>query len=102
MYRPPQKETLSCSNTTDHPVLESEDDDTEYDGDTACDTDSTDITDYADLDMDTDSNGDPDNEHPPEYYLQQEDEFDDLECEKQDYEDSTTALLDRIEDQWYQ
>jgi hypothetical protein len=43
-----------------------------------------------------------DNKHPPEYYIQQLEEFDESEYTKQDYSDRSTQLLDRIEGQWYQ
>ena len=43
-----------------------------------------------------------DNEHPPEYYIRQLEEFDESEYTKQDYSDGSTQLLDRIEGQWYQ
>jgi hypothetical protein len=43
-----------------------------------------------------------DNEHPPEYYIRQLQEFDESEYTKQDYSDGSTQLLDRIEGQWYQ
>ncbi|KAF1814282.1 hypothetical protein P152DRAFT_465179 [Eremomyces bilateralis CBS 781.70] len=42
------------------------------------------------------------NEHPPEYYNQLLDDFDDSEYTKEDYSDGTTLLLDRSEAQWYQ
>ncbi|KAF1809568.1 C2H2 finger domain protein [Eremomyces bilateralis CBS 781.70] len=42
------------------------------------------------------------NEHPPEYYNQLLDNFDDSEYTKEDYSDGTTVLLDRSEAQWNQ
>ncbi|OCK73804.1 hypothetical protein K432DRAFT_311991, partial [Lepidopterella palustris CBS 459.81] len=41
----------------------------------------------------------PNEDYPPEYYLQQLEFFDKEEYTKQDYKDSSTRLLDRIEDQ---
>ena len=43
-----------------------------------------------------------DNEHPPEYYIRQQEEFDESEYTKQDYSNGSTKLLDRIEGQWCQ
>lgn len=42
-----------------------------------------------------------DNEHPPEYYLQQLEEFDESEYAREDYSPGSTVLLDGIEEQWY-
>src|SRR4051812_38030378 len=41
-----------------------------------------------------------DEDHPPEHYHQQLDTFDEREYTKEDYGNSTTLLMDRIEDQW--
>ncbi|KAH5702852.1 hypothetical protein HBI18_255460, partial [Parastagonospora nodorum] len=41
-------------------------------------------------------------DHPPAYYLQQLENFDEQEYTKEDYKDSSTRLLDRMEDQWNQ
>lgn len=38
----------------------------------------------------------------PEYYLQQMAAFDEQEYTKEDYEQSSTRLIDRMEDQWNQ
>jgi hypothetical protein len=43
-----------------------------------------------------------DEDHPPEHYLQQLETFDEREYTKEDYKDSSTRLLDRMEDQWNQ
>ncbi|ORX95381.1 hypothetical protein BCR34DRAFT_607969 [Clohesyomyces aquaticus] len=43
-----------------------------------------------------------DENHLPEHYLQQLETFDETEYTKEDYKDSSTRLLDRIEDQWNQ
>jgi hypothetical protein len=72
----------------------------------------TDLTDYEDS-SDNHSNASvnknatdlawllQDNAHPPEYYIDQLENFDESECLKQDYEASSTQLLDRIEQQWF-
>ena len=44
----------------------------------------------------------PNEDHPPEHYLQQLETFDEQEYTREDYQDSSTRLLDRIEDQWNQ
>jgi hypothetical protein len=44
----------------------------------------------------------PDEDHPPEHYLQQLETFDEREYTKEDYKDSSTRLLNRMEDQWNQ
>jgi hypothetical protein len=66
----------------------------------AYDTDATDLTDdEADTNPAWLLGG---NDHPPEYYLQQQAEFDTTKCTEQDYSDGSTLLLGRIEDQWHQ
>ena len=39
--------------------------------------------------------------HPPKYYLEQMDDFDEYEFTTEDYSDGTTHLLNQIEEQWY-
>jgi hypothetical protein len=43
-----------------------------------------------------------DKDHPPEHYLQQLEMFDEQEYTRQNYKDSSTRLIDRMEDQWNQ
>jgi hypothetical protein len=43
-----------------------------------------------------------DNEHPPEYYIQQLENFDETIYTQEDYGKGTTALLDRVEEKWSQ
>lgn len=43
-----------------------------------------------------------DNEHAPEYYIKQLQNFDDTIYTEEDYGKGTTALLDRIEEKWSQ
>ncbi|KAF1964356.1 hypothetical protein BU23DRAFT_585611 [Bimuria novae-zelandiae CBS 107.79] len=75
------------------------------------DTDSTDVdasADEGDEDDDEDEDNDedededeawlsPNEDHPPEYYLQQLETFDEQDYTKEDYKDSSTSLIDRIE-----
>jgi hypothetical protein len=43
-----------------------------------------------------------DNEHPPEYYIQQLETFDETIYTQEDYRPGTTLLLDRVKKQWIQ
>jgi hypothetical protein len=43
-----------------------------------------------------------DKDHPPEYYLNQEDEFDESEYMDEDYSNNSCFLLDFIEEQFFQ
>ena len=45
---------------------------------------------------------DEDKDHPPEYYLNQEDEFDESEYMAEDYSDGSSLLLDYIEERFSQ
>ncbi|KAJ9656079.1 hypothetical protein H2201_008651 [Coniosporium apollinis] len=84
--------------------------DESYRSDTETDADAGHETDLTDAD--TDADGDEgvtnrawllaDQDHPPEYYLKQLEEFDDSEFTKEDYAAGSTLLLDRIEEQWCQ
>jgi hypothetical protein len=64
---------------------------------------NTDATDLTDDEADTNPawllEG---NHHPPEYYLQQQAEFDETKCTEKGYSDGSTLLLGRIEEQWHQ
>jgi hypothetical protein len=44
----------------------------------------------------------PNEDHPPEHYLQQLEIFNEQEYTKEDYRDSSTRLLNRMEEQWNQ
>jgi hypothetical protein len=75
------------------------------------DTDLTDVDTCTDEDDEVDKQCEgiedeawlsPDKDHPPEHYLQQLETFDEQEYTKEDYKDSSTRLLDRMEDQWNQ
>ena len=64
-------------------------------------------TDLTDVDTGSDDDDDrawllADEDHPPEYYLEQLNTFDEAEYAKEDYKPSSTRLLDRIEEQWCQ
>lgn len=43
-----------------------------------------------------------DKDYPPEYYLNQEDEFDESEYMAEDYSDNSCLLLDCIEERFFQ
>jgi len=74
-------------------------------------------TDLTDVDVCTDEDGEddkqcggiedeawlcPNEDHPPKHYLQQLEAFDEQEYTKEDYKESSTRLLNRMEDQWNQ
>ena len=71
--------------------------------------DSDPDTNPTDTDTDIEPDGDADvswlvkqdNVHLPEYYLQQENEFDDAEFDIEDYRDNTLHLFDLIKDRWH-
>jgi hypothetical protein len=41
-----------------------------------------------------------DKDYPPEYYLDQEEEFEKFEDANEDYKDNSILLLDRIKERW--
>jgi hypothetical protein len=78
----------------------------DYSGPTGDDVDpDTDLS-YADAFADEDDKDgaylSPDNDHPPEYYIQQLETFDEEEYVKEDYKESSTRLLNYMEEQWNQ
>ncbi|CAI9635546.1 unnamed protein product [Alternaria burnsii] len=78
----------------------------DYSGPTGDDVDpDTDLS-YADPFADEDDKDgaylSPDNDHPPEYYIQQLETFNEEEYVKEDYKKSSTRLLNYMEDQWNQ
>ncbi|KAF2685708.1 C2H2 finger domain protein [Lentithecium fluviatile CBS 122367] len=93
--------------------VDSSSDESEYTGSGVDDGLESD-TDLTDVDTCTDEDDEqcegaegeawlsPDEDHPPEHYLQQLETFDEREYTKEDYKDSSTRLLDRMEDQWNQ
>ncbi|XP_014550159.1 hypothetical protein COCVIDRAFT_116292 [Bipolaris victoriae FI3] len=66
------------------------------------DTDLTDVDEFADKNEQNGAWLFPNDDHPPEYYLQQLENFNEQEYAKEDYKDSSTRLLNRMEDQWNQ
>ncbi|EMD84663.1 hypothetical protein COCHEDRAFT_1167444 [Bipolaris maydis C5] len=66
------------------------------------DTDLTDVDEFADKIEKNEAWVFPDDDHPPEYYLQQLENFNEQEYVKEDYKESSTRLLNRMEDQWNQ
>ncbi|KAJ5066003.1 C2H2 finger domain protein [Bipolaris maydis] len=64
------------------------------------DTDLTDVDEFADKIEKNEAWVFPDDDHPPEYYLQQLENFNEQEYVKEDYKESSTRLLNRMEDQW--
>jgi hypothetical protein len=67
------------------------------------DTDLTDINEFANNeDHEDEAWLFPNEDHPPEYYLQQLEVFNEQDYAKEDYKDSSTRLLNRMEDQWNQ
>jgi hypothetical protein len=69
------------------------------------DTDLTDVDAVADEDDEDDEDEawlSPSEDHPPEHYLQELEMFDEEEYTKQDYKDSSTRLINRMEDEWNQ
>ena len=75
---------------------------TEYE-ESAPDTDPTNSDADADRDNDADISWllEEDQDHPPEYYLNQENGFDEEDYMKEDYSDNSTVLLDAIRDRWH-
>jgi hypothetical protein len=69
------------------------------------DTDPIDVNESADINNKNDEDEawlSLDKDHPPEHYLQQLEMFDEQEYTRQDYKDSSTRLIDCMEDQWNQ
>ncbi|CAN9175099.1 unnamed protein product [Alternaria alternata] len=78
----------------------------DYSGPTGDDVDPDTNLSYADRFADEDDEDgaylSPDNDHPPEYYIQQLETFNEEEYVKEDYKESSTRLLNYMEDQWNQ
>ena len=75
------------------------------------DTDLTDVDTCTDEDDEDDKQWEgtedeawlsPNEDHPPEHYLQQLETFDERAYTEEDYSNSSTRLLNRMEDQWNQ
>jgi hypothetical protein len=68
-------------------------------------TDLIDINKFADNNNENDEDEawlSLDKDHPPEHYLQQLEMFDEQEYTRQDYKESSTRLINCMEDQWNQ
>lgn len=67
------------------------------------DTNPTDVDTGDELDDDADLSwiANQDNVHPPEYYINQEIEFDEAEFDTEDCEDNTLRLFDVIKGCWH-
>jgi hypothetical protein len=75
------------------------------DNDVELDTDLIDVNKFADNNNENDEDEawlSLDKDHPPEHYLQQLEMFDEQEYTRQDYKESSTRLIDHMEDQWNQ
>lgn len=76
--------------------------DTEDEVETDSDTNPMDVD--IDIEGEDKANGslkiEEDKDYPPEYYLDQEEEFDEFEDAKEDYKDNSILLLDGIEERW--
>jgi hypothetical protein len=65
------------------------------------DTDLIDVNEFADNNDENDEDAawlSLDKDHPPKHYLQQLEMFDEQEYTRQDYKDSSTRLIDCMED----
>ena len=101
-----QRPAVNCSSS------ESEYAESETNDDTRSSTDLTDVDTSSDEDDENDDDrcDSVDDEallfvnedHPPEYYIQQLEVFDETEYMKEDYKPSSTRLLDHMEGQWNQ
>jgi hypothetical protein len=100
-----QQPTPSSSLDSDGSDVESYFDIEDEREETDVETEPTDVDTDVDRDDETDL---PDlkwiageeNAHPPQYYLDQEDNSDESEDEDEDYSDGSLLLLDMIEDQF--
>jgi hypothetical protein len=92
----------SSSNNSDSSDTESCFD-TDGEGETDADTNSTDIDTEGENEdrLDVSWIIDEDKDHSPEYYLNQEEEFDEAENANEDYKDNSIVLLDGIEERWH-
>jgi hypothetical protein len=97
--RPPQPDDCSSSDEDEQTDIESCFD---TDEDSGSDTNLTD----DDTDTKEDDEADlswlyeEDEDYPPEYYIKQQDDFDESEFASEDYSAGSTNLLDRIEERW--
>jgi hypothetical protein len=98
--RRPQSDDCSSSDEDEQTDIEScFDTNKEDDSDTNPTDIDTDIEEYDEVDLSWLHEDDED--HPPEYYLQQEDDFDESEFANEDYKANSSKLLNRIEERYY-
>ena len=94
--------TPSSSDDSGASELESCFDTEDEVGETDSDTNPTDVdTDIEGGDkVDVSWKIEEDKDYPPEYYLDQEEEFDEFEDANEDYKDNSILLLDGIKERW--
>src|SRR5579859_7295653 len=100
-----RRQTTSNSSSDDSDGSDSEScfDTEDGVGETGSDTHPTDVDtdieggDEADISWITKE----DKDFPPEYYLNQEEDFNESDDEDEDYADSSILLLDGIEERWH-
>jgi hypothetical protein len=92
----------SSSDDSDASELESCFDTEDEVGETDSDTNLTDVDTYIEGGDEADVSWkiEEDKDYPPEYYLNQEEEFDEFEDANEDYKDNSILLLDGIEERW--
>lgn len=93
-----------CRNAKSLSSDESEYSDAGSSDNDSSDTDPTEISNEEDQQKDTSDVAQlfADNEHPPEYYMQQLEQFDETIYTQEDYSKGTVLLLDRVEQKWFQ
>ncbi len=102
--QPCSSATSSCSESNDNDperCFDTGDESGSTDSDTNptdCDSDVEGVDDADGMNIDDDE----DKDHPPEYYLNQEDEFNESEYMAEDYSDGSCLLLDYIEERFSQ
>jgi hypothetical protein len=97
--RHPQPDDCSSSDEDELTDIESCFD---TDKDSGSDTNPTEVDTDVEEDDEADLSWlcDEDEDHPPEYYLQQLDDFDESEFTSEDYSENSINLLDLIEERW--
>jgi hypothetical protein len=91
--RQPAIDSSSDDDTDPGSCFDSENEDS----DRGTDSTDTDTDDEPDDDADLLWIANQDNVHPPEYYINQEIEFDEAEFDTEDYKDNTLHLFDVIQ-----
>ena len=95
--RQPTINSSSDDNTDIESCFDTESEDSDPD------TNPTDTDTDIELDDDADVSWlvEQDNVHPPEYYISQENEFDEAEFDTEDYGDNTLLLFDVMKGRWH-